>query len=66
MSACDGSGRAIGCPGCQECRAEMAEIESNISRLLGLTSALGQEARRVPPGIVGDPWAQTITDEPEF
>ena len=66
MSACDGSGRAIGCPGCQECRAEMAEIEANISRLLGLTRALGQEPRHAPPGIVGDPWAQTITDEPEY
>lgn len=66
MSACDGSGRAIGCPGCQECRAEMAEIDASISRLSGLTRALGQEARYVPPGIVGDPWAQTIANEPEF
>ena len=40
MSACDGSGRAIGCPGCQECSAEMEEIDRNRRELVGLTRSL--------------------------
>ena len=60
MSACDGSGRAIGCPGCPECRAEMDEIDRNIRELTGLMRGLRRDAR------AGDPWEQTITDEPDY
>ena len=40
MSACDGSGRAIGCPGCPECHAEMDEIDRNIRELTGAVRSL--------------------------
>ena len=59
MSACDGSGRAIGCPGCPECHAEMAEIDATIAELTGLMRGLGARPAR-------DSWPQTITDEPEY
>lgn len=59
MSACDGSGRMIGCPGCSECRAEMDEIDATIAELTGLMRSL----RRDYPA---DGWPQIITDEPEY
>ena len=49
MSACDGSGRAIGCPGCSECRAEMAEIDRNIRELTGAIRTLSHL-------YTADPW----------
>ena len=49
MSACDGSGRAIGCPGCPECHAEMDEIDRNIRELTGAVRSLRYLYR-------ADPW----------
>ena len=75
VSACDGSGRAIGCPGCQECRREMAEIDAVTAELFGLVRQLSSSPRRgrtatpapaPDPARARKPWTQTHVEEPAW
>ena len=78
MSACDGSGRAIGCPGCSECWAEMAEIDATIAELTGRMQQLRHRrpssrrpaSSRPAPSAAEPrphrPWPQTFVEEPAW
>lgn len=74
MSACDGSGRYLGCPGCSECRTPATGGGGSYASLLPppalrtpewLADVKAREARRrlIPADLT---WAQTHVPEPEF
>lgn len=61
MSACDGSGRMIGCPGCSVCEQEMESIHDTKRDIAGLLASL--TARNPSPAVYADPWATPNLEE---
>ena len=62
MSACDGTGRYIGCPGCAACEDEMAALDAAKADALDALHTLAFNTRTRPtthwtPAPAGDPWA---------
>ena len=59
MSCCDGTGRAIGCPGCGVCDEEQALIDAAQAEARDVIAALQARYPRPGPNDV-DPWADPI------
>ena len=62
MSGCDGTGRAIGCPGCSVCEEEMVTLDAAKADAL---DALADLAFRIPRirTIDADPWGDPREQE---
>ena len=61
MSACDGTGRAIGCPGCAACEEEMATLDAAKADALAALADLAfrsPRTRTTDPDPWGDPREQ--------
>ena len=62
MSACDGTGRAIGCPGCAACEQEMATLDAAKADALDALAHLAFRSPRIRT-IDADPWGDPREQE---